>query len=226
MANAFKAKFKMELAETVETAGGKNKRKKLADVDIPTPILADFGITAEQAKYTAEDEKENKENKAGEPAFQPDSYGTIPVYTDPRYDWLQGAVIARVQQQHRNLFVKGELKPGLSLKEDFESLTAESARTGEALALRREARTDYEAFMTKLGKQQATVQQLGELFYGSAKVLASADKAYVDYLGKSVGRWVEQLDEAKAARFAPKIQELQESLNSAAQNSVLADMQD
>lgn len=214
MAAQFAHAVKMELAETVERPGKKAKREKIAEVNVPVPTLADFGITAKQAVATEQDVKDGNAKAVGEPMVVADSNG-VPVYEDPRHYWLQSAIIKAVFQQSRNKFLKGNLKPGMSLAEDFDALTAESARTGDALALRREAKADFEAYLGKLGKKAATVGMLSELFYGSNKVLSSAGEKYVEALGKYVGEWLDTLDDAKKTRFAPKIAELQESINAA-----------
>lgn len=212
---AFKHKFQLDLSEKVTLANGKKEHKKVATVSIPTPILADFGIQAEQAVYTAEDQKQDNTKVAGQPAFE----NGVPLYTDPKFDWLQQAVVFRISATSRNRFNKGELKPGASLAEDFDSLTAETARTGEALALRRDARVSFEAYLQKLNKKAPTVAMLGELFFQSQKVLPSAGEKYVEALSKYVGEWLDTLDDANKTRFAPKIAELQESINAAMQQS-------
>lgn len=216
----FTHKFALDLSEKVKLANGKKEHKKVATVNIPTPILQDFGITAEQATY-GDDADAAKGQIKGQPAFE----NGVPLYADPKWDWLQQAILFRISATSRNRFIKGELKPGASLAEDFDSLTAETARTGEALALRREARVSFEAYLQKLSKKQPTVQLLGELFFNSAKVLASAGDKYVEALGKYVGEWLDTLDDAQKTRFAPKVAELQESINNAtAANTVDDDL--
>lgn len=214
----FRNTFDLDLSEKVTLANGRKEHKKVATVKIPTPILSDFGIAdAQQAVYEADDAA--KGHVKGAPAFD----NGVPVYADPVYDWLQQAILFRISATSRNRFVKGQLKPGASLAEDFEALTAETARTGDALALRREARVSFEAYLQKLGKKQATVQMLGELFFNSAKVLASAGDKYVEALSKYVGEWIDTLEDASKARFTPKLAELQESINNATSKSDLDD---
>lgn len=216
----FTHKFQLDLSEKVKLANGKKEHKKVATVSIPTPILQDFGINAEQAVY-GDDADTAKGQVKGAPAFE----NGVPLYADPKWDWLQQAILFRISATSRNRFVKGELKAGASLAEDFDALTAETARTGEALALRREARVSFEAYLQKLNKKQPTVQLLGELFFNSAKVLASAGDKYVEALSKYVGEWLDTLDEAQKTRFAPKVAELQESINNAtAANTVDDDL--
>jgi hypothetical protein len=206
---AFKHKFTMDLSEKVALPGGKKKHKKVGEATIPVPVLADFGIDAKQAVYDETNEKTGAVK--GEPAFE----NGVPIYDDPKYDWLMNAILFRVSANSRNKFSKGQLKPGAQIPEDFDQLTAETARSGEALALRRDARASFEAYLGKLNKKQATVQMLGELFFNSAKVLASAGDKYVEALSKYVGDWIDTLDDQQKARFTPKIAELQESIQNA-----------
>lgn len=215
----FSHHFSLDLSEKVKLPNGRKEHKKVATVSIPTPILQDFGIDAKQYIYTAEDAAKDPKNVAGSAAFD----NGVPVYAEPVADWLQQAILFRISATSRNRFVKGELKPGASLAEDFEALTAETARTGEALALRREARTSFEAYLQKLGKKQATVGLLGELFFNSAKVLASAGEKYVEALSKYAGEWIDTLDDASKTRFTPKLAELQESINNATSKTDLDD---
>lgn len=215
---AFKHHMKLALSEKIVGPGGKKKHKEIGQADIPVPILADFGINAEQAKLTADDEdvKAGKA-KAGDPAFD----NGVPVYAEPKWDWLQNAITFRIAASSRNKFTKGQLKPGATLAEDFEQLTAETARTGEALALRREAKASFEKYLTSLNKKASTVAQLGELFFNSAKVLPTAGEKYVEALSKYVGEWVQTLNDTEQSRYAPKITELQESINAAQQQEEL-----
>lgn len=205
----FKTKFDLVLSEKVELANGRKEHKEVGKAQIPTPVLADFGITADQAK---------KED--GTLEFD----NGVPVYADAKWDWLQQAIVFRIAAKARNKFAKGTLKQGASLDEDFESLTAETQRTGEALALRREAKQSFEAYLLAQNKKQATITLLGELFANSAKVLASAGEKYVEALGKYVEQWIDQLPEDKKARFTPKLTELQESINNAAEATTVDDL--
>lgn len=211
MAN-FGNKLKLTLNKSVSKPGKKEKERVLVGVvSIPCPILADFGITATQANYDKTDPASGA--VAGQPAFE----DGIPVYSDARADWLQQAIVGKVSAMSRNRFKPGtiELKPGMQLAEDFDALTAETQRTGEALALRREAATSFEAYLQAQNKKAGTVQTLRDLFYNSAKVLPSASEVYIQALTAHVSKWIPSLTEAQQARFAPKIAELQESINSA-----------
>lgn len=209
MSDKFKHAFKMELSERVKQANGKSENVKVGEASIPCPVLSDFGIKADIAK-----------NDKGEDAFS----NGLPLYADPRFDFLQDAIKSLISIRSRNRFEKGSIKAGMSLAEDFESLFEQSGRTGEALALRREAKASFEAFLQSLGKKAATVQVLSDLFFNSAKSLVTAESTYVEALGIQVGRWIETLTDAEKARFAPKIGELQESINNAQQGADLDDM--
>lgn len=207
----FTHSFTMELSKTIELPNGKNKQEKIAEVQVPYPTLGDFGIQAEQAVWRPEDLKDDPKRVVGAPAFS----NGVPVYKDDRADWLQQAIVKAVAASSRNKFKDGELKPGLSLAEDFETLTAPTSRTGEALAIRREAKQSFEAFLGARGKKQVTVQQLSTLFYNSASTLGSAGTKYVNALAQYSADWIDSLTEEQKSRFSPKIAELQESINAA-----------
>lgn len=214
-AKKFTHSMKLVLSEKVTLANGKKAHKEVGTVNVPCPVLADFGIVAKQAVYDADDA--SKGQKKGEPAYE----DGIPLFDDPVADWLQQAIAFRVAAMSRNRFKGGVLKTGATLAEDFEALTAETQRTGEALALRRDARTSFEAYLQSQNKKAATVTVLGELFWNSSKALASAGATYVEALAAHVGKWVATLPADKATRFAPKIAELQESINTAQEGNTL-----
>lgn len=217
----FAKKFAMDLSETVTKANGKKEHKRIATVQIPFPTLEEFGIQAKQAVYGEDDTKTGAVK--GQPAFD----GGVPVYDDSKMDWLQQAIVDKVKAYSRNRFLKGELKAGMSLAEDFDTLTADTQRTGEALKLRREAKDSFQAYLAKLGKQAATVTVFGDLFFNSNRVLASASDKYVGALDKWVGQWVDTLDDAAKTRFMPKLTELNESITAAkAKDDLEADLED
>lgn len=224
---SFNKKFLLPLNKTVETGkldkNGKKEKERIqvGYSEVPYPSLADFGITAEQAK-----------DKEGKPEVGEDG---IPIYAEDRFDWLQQAVASAVASKVRNYFVQGiktlpskENKTnvmvpdsGKMLPVDFETLTAESARSGEALKLRREAKAAFEAYLQKNNKPAAVVQALGELFFNSARVLGSASQKYVAALGMHTEAWTKTLSDEQTARFAPKLMELNESLNAAIEKEEL-----
>lgn len=213
---AFTHKMKMDLNAKVQI-GNKKKFKKVGEADIPLPVLADFGIQAKQAVADTDDSKQGI--KKGDTLFD----SGVPVYENPVHDWLMQAIAFRVAAISRNRFKDGELKAGATLAEDFDALTAETARTGEALALRRDARTSFEAYLQSKNKKAQTVSLLSELFWNSSKVLASAGEKYIEALSTHVSAWIDTLDDAKKSRFAPKIMELQESINNAQEQATLDD---
>lgn len=222
----FSNKFILPLNKTVKT-GKKDKknqdekeRRQVGYAMIAYPSLADFGIVAEV------------EQKDGKPVIGEDG---VPVYVKAEMDWLQQAITSAVSAKVRNYFVSSiKAQPetenkdtvlgvdsGKTLPTDFEMLTAESTRSGEALALRREARADFEAYLGAQSKTQAVIQALGELFFNSGRVLGSASPKYVQALGQHAEAWTKQLDTAKTTRFAPKIVELGESINAAIEKDEL-----
>lgn len=210
MATKFLNTFTLTLHEREEQPNGKKKNVEVGKVQIPFPTLSDFDINAQP--------------KLGDDG-KPETYqGGIPVYTDPRHNLLQEGIVNLVSIRSRNKFEKGVLKPGLSLAEDFDMLFEQSGGAGDALAMRREARTDFEKHLQGKDKKAATIALLSDLFQNSAKVLGAASETYINALSGHVGTWVASLDEAKALRFAPKIQELQDSINNAIAGDELDDL--
>src|SRR5688572_21744745 len=130
---AFTHKMALELAYTVN-----KKRKPLGTVQVPFPTLQDFGIQA-AVELWDKDTAVSDAGKANNAVIgQPRIEDGVPVYADPKADWLQSAIAERVKQMARNRFKpkSTELRDGATLPEDFDTLTAETARTGEALKLR------------------------------------------------------------------------------------------
>lgn len=213
--------FLLVLSEKVTLPNGRKEHKEVGRCNVPFPTLADFGIQAEQA--VQKDDKGNAVVGAdGKPvlAFE----DGVPLFADQKMDWLQQAIVFKHQAAVRNKFTKGKLKPGMSLPEDFESLLEQVGRSGEALALRREAKASFEAFLQSCGKSAGTVATLTELFANSAKMLSSASPKYIEGLAVQVTKWVESLSDEHKARFAPKITELNDSINSAQGEEDLDDM--
>ena len=200
-ATAFKMKLNERQEVTLANGKKKNENKEVGEAMIPCPILADFGIVAEQAN----------DKETGKPAFD----NGLPLYADPRMDLLMDAVVNLISIRSRNKFENGKLKSGASLPEDFDALFEQSGRTGDALALRREAKVDFESYLQKLGKKANTVALLSDVFQNSSKVLNGASENVVNALSSHVQNWIGTLDETKQARFSPKIKELQESINTA-----------
>lgn len=213
----FQNSMTLALHEKVKKLGsGKKEFKEVARVKIPFPTLQDFGLP--NAKLAIA-EADGDGIKKGEPVYE----DGVPVYADPVHDWLQQAIVSKVAATARNRFKGGVLKQGATLAEDFETLTAETARTGEALALRRDAKASFEAYLQSKNKKAQTVQLLGELFWNSSKVLASAGEKYIEGLAVNVSGWLDSLTDDKKARFAPKILELQESINNAQEGTTVDD---
>lgn len=191
----FANKFELVLNETIN-----KKRKEVGKVNVPYPTLhQDFKLPIAIAK----NEKGDDEWKDG-----------VPVYEVPAYDWLQQAIVMAVAMKARNRFVPktATLKPGVTLAEDFEALTAETQRTGEALVMRRDARLSFEAYLRGLKKSEPFITRFGELFWNSTKVFSSLSEDYRKAMKTYISKWVESLDEAQSTRFLPKINELQESI--------------
>lgn len=139
------------------------KHEKIGDVKIYVPSLDELGLTgAKQA-----------EDKEGKPVVE----DGLPVYVDDRHNWVLGTVYAAVKAQARNRLVPGsvDLRDGATIADTVEALIAEGERgagSAAALAIVRELKTKFAAYVAGLGKSQAAQAILLSLF-GSKVALAT-----------------------------------------------------
>lgn len=139
------------------------KHEKIGDVKIYVPSLDELGLTgAKQA-----------EDKEGKPVVE----DGLPVYVDDRHNWVLGTVYAAVKAQARNRLVPGsvDLRDGATIADTVEALITEGERgagSAAALAIVRELKTKFAAFVAGLGKSQAAQAILMSLF-GSKVALAT-----------------------------------------------------
>ena len=126
---------------------------KVGEMTVHVPLLADCMafINAEQKK----DEKGQLVEEEG-----------LPVYTDDRANWLQGAILAMVKAQARNKLVPktATVKDGLKIAETWEELTAEGVRDGAGLAIARECKAAFGEWLAKQGLSEKASATLNILF--------------------------------------------------------------
>lgn len=177
--------------------------QEVGKIDIPVPTLAAFGITAEQAK-----------NEDGSLQF----VDGLPVYADDKMDWIFGAAVAQTKVQARNKLVNStaDLKEGQKIAENFEELTAEGERKGnaEALKLAKEVQQAFAAFMGTLGKKAETVAFAANLFK-NRDALASQPAGMKEKMKAYLDSFLEQLSAEDATRYARPLLKVEEACSGA-----------
>ena len=180
------AKLETTISETIEK-GGKNERKEIGKVEYLVPMLDEFGLTGE-----------TKTDDTGEVT-----------YTDPKLNWLYGAVQSAV----RSLLVS-RLEPksvrfreGYSAWTDFATMVATSGNRGAALVLRREFISSFTSFIAKLGKSEKWSNAMVG-FASNAKALAGTTVGNKEVFQKNLNKFFDELAEADQEKFANIIAEL------------------
>jgi hypothetical protein len=196
-AGSFASKLQFVINETVKDDSGKNKYKEIAKVDMPFPVLADFGIIATQSK-----------NDKGELEFDEG----VPVYEDDVMDWLQTAVVQQLKAQNRNKFIDGKLKDNAILPENFIQMVAVGERSGEALKARYAAKASFAAYLKSKNKKDTVVNLLSNLFI-DANSIATAKDDFANALAQHMQTWVSALAETDKVRFARTIEKAVTAVN-------------
>jgi hypothetical protein len=195
----FKKTMPFVINETVkDEETGINKYQEVAKIDLPIPLLADFGIEAEQSK-----------DEAGKDEFDDDG---IPVYSVDALDWLQSAILQQVKAQSRNKFVKGKLKDGQKLAETFAELVAVGERSGEALKARHAAKASFAAYLKSKNKKDVVVKLISDLFIDANSISVAKDD-FVDALSAHITAWIPSLDESDKLRFERTIAKAVDAVN-------------
>lgn len=183
----------VEVSKKVSLGPDKNEYQKVGDISIPIPTLEAFGVEA-KIKETGED--------------------GLPVYEDENKDWLFGAVVAACKAQARNKLVSGtaELKEGQKIAENFEELTAEGERRGnaEALKLAKEVQVAFAAFVQTLGKSAQAQAVLVGLFRNKQALALQNDETkgkFKNYLSK----FAESLEEKDLERYSKYLGSVEEA---------------
>ena len=176
--------------QTIEVNTKKDgKYVPVGKISIFIPTLESFGIEAEQGE--AED--------------------GLPTYKDDKLQYLHNAVIAAVKAKARNALQPGtaELKPGLSIADNFEALLAEGVRGGgaEALAAVREFKAGFMEWFATQGKAANVVAAIKTLIdrKESLALQSAANKAKVSAY---ISEWAEQADASLLERAGKYIQGL------------------
>lgn len=189
---------KLEVSKKVSVGPDKNEYQKVGDIVVPIPTLEAFGITAEKRQRTEEDGPDDG----------------LPLYKDQNLDWLFGAVVAACKMQARNKLISGtaELKEGQKIASNFEELTAEGERKGnaEALKLAKEVITSFAAYVQGLGKSVQTQAMLVGLFRSKQALALQPDSAKEKMKGY-LSSYAETLDEKDLERYSRYLKTVEEA---------------
>lgn len=173
--------FNMVVSKKEEVAG-KPQYVEQGKVEIFYPLLADFGVEAEQK----EDDEEG-----------------FPVYADAKMQYAFDAILAAVKAQARNKLVSGTatLKDGQTIAATLEALLeSNTANRGDALAAVREMLAAFKAWLATTGKKeavQAAVYSLAANKTGLSLQTADKKEKFMGY----VTDFAQTLTPAQAERF-------------------------
>lgn len=172
--------IQLAISETIN-----KERVKRGEVAIHVPMIEDILPHLVQAKVKVEDGKEVIEDG-------------IPVYDNEPANWLVGAILNTVKMTARNKveIVNGkvQLKDGATIPSNWEEFTAESTGRGNsaALALAREAKEKFAAWVSTLGKSEKASATMITLFSNRAALeVQKADtkskmKAYIEQFAETL----------------------------------------
>jgi len=163
--------YKMEVSKTEN-----KKYVKVGTVDIFYPTVEEIAGFCQGAKVV-------KTSEDG-----------IAEYESPEANWIQTAIMSYAKANARNKLVSGtcDLKDGLKIPETWAEFTAETGRSGEALAILREAKAEFTDWISKQGKSEAVTKVLITLFNNRAalELQTPANKAkmlgYVESFAESL----------------------------------------
>jgi len=169
--------LKMPVSKTVNS-----KYVVIGSVDVFYPTVEEIAGFCQSAKAVKEDEDGVSE------------------YESPEANWIQTAILSYAKANARNKLVSGtiDLKDGLKIPETWAEFTAETGRSGEALAILREAKAEFSDWISKQGKSEAVTKTLVTLFNNKAalELQTPANKAkmlvYVESFAESLS--AEKLD--------------------------------
>lgn len=183
---------KLDVSKKVDI-GGKNEYSKVGEIVVPIPSLEAFGIQA-KVKEVGED--------------------GLPVYEDEKLDWLFYAAVASAKMQARNKLISGtaELKEGQKIASNFDELTAEGERKGnaEALKLAKEVITSFSAYVQGLGKTAQTMAMLVGLFRNKQALSLQPDVAKEKMKGY-ISAYAQTLEPADLERYSKYLTSVEEA---------------
>ena len=185
--------LKMPVSKT-ERVNGKSQYVQVGTVDIYYPTVEEIAGFCQGAKVVKTDEDGVSE------------------YESAEANWIQTAILSYAKANARNKLVSGsiELKDGLKIPTTWEEFTAETGRSGEALAILREAKAEFTDWISKQGKSEAVTKVLITLFNNRAalELQSAANKAK---MAAYVESFAESLSEEKLDRLQRPIENVVEA---------------
>lgn len=180
--------LKMPVSKT-EKVAGKNQYTLIGTVDIYYPTVEEIAGFCQGAKVAKTDDEGINE------------------YESAEANWIQTAILSYAKANARNKLVSGsiELKDGLKIPTTWEEFTAETGRSGEALAILREAKADFAEWVSKQGKSEAATKTLIILFNNRAALELQAAGTKGKMQGY-VESFAESLSEERLDRLQKPIQ--------------------
>lgn len=186
--------LKMEVSKTEN-----KKYVPVGTVDIHYPTVEEIAGFCQGAKVV----------KVGEDG--------VAEYESAEANWIQTAILSYAKANARNKLISGtcDLKDGLKIPTTWEEFTAETGRSGEALAIMREAKAEFSEWISKQGKSEAVTKVLITLFNNRAalELQNTANKAKMQAYVES---FAESLSPERLDRLAKPIENVLEACTESA----------
>jgi hypothetical protein len=142
----------------------------------------------------------------------------IAEYESAEANWIQTAILSYAKANARNKLISGScsLKDGLKIAETWAEFTAETGRSGEALAIMREAKAEFSEWISKQGKSEGVTKTLITLFNNRAalELQMPSNKAKMQAY---VEQFAESLSEEKLERLSKPVENVLEACSSVAE---------
>lgn len=190
-------KHQMIVSQKVGT-GSSAKHQEIGRVEITVPTIADVLAALQAATVTGHDEATG-----------------CPLYGDNKIAaFVQDALftVAKGTARNRLLPKSAAVKPGLSLPVTMDDYTAEvESNRGEALAILRDAKADFAAWIATIGLSDKAVATPIMLFGNKQALMTQGEKAKAKF-AQLLEAFGATLDEAKMARYDRHLSSLTEAL--------------
>lgn len=192
------ATLRVDISKKAPDGKGGNEYQKIGEMAIPVPTLAAFGVDAKTRARTEDDGEDDG----------------LPLYEDKNMDWLFGAIVASCKAQARNKLVPqtADLKDGQKIASNFDELTAEGERRGnaEALKLAKEISNAFTSWFTTLAKSVAATAMATTLFR-KRDALAIQPNDIKKKMQSYLQQFAETLEPADAERYSKYLLAVEEA---------------